>query len=240
MSAPSTGGSGTSRVSIRPAVRVALSLVAILGVLAVLLFAPAGRWDWVEAWAFLVCYGSFLVVYIVRALLKDPGQLHERGRIARNTPLWDRVIMAAYTLFLLMTVVVSGLDAGRFRWSSVPIAAKATAWLGLAIAGSLIFWASATNTYLSRMARIQNDRGHVVISSGPYRYVRHPMYLGIVLLFLCVPVALGSLWALIPGSTIGLLSVIRTSKEDQMLRQELGGYEDYMRRVRFRIMPWVW
>ena len=90
------------------------------------------------------------------------------------------------------------------------------------------------------MARIQDDRGQVVVTAGPYRYVRHPMYLGVILLFLGMPVALGSWWALWPGVVIGALFVLRTAKEDRMLRDELPGYAEYTQRVRYRLVPRVW
>jgi protein-S-isoprenylcysteine O-methyltransferase Ste14 len=148
--------------------------------------------------------------------------------------------MAAYTVCLLLTPVVAGLDAGRFGWSAVPLPARLLAWLALAAAGTLIFWALATNTYLSRMARIQDDRGQVVVTAGPYRYVRHPMYLGVILLFLGMPVALGSWWALLPGIVIAALFVLRTAKEDPMLREELPGYTEYARHVGYRLVPGIW
>lgn len=222
--------------------RAAFSLVLVLGIMAGLLFVPAGRLNWVEAWALLAAYGLFLAAYAWWGLRRDPEQLRERGqaRRAANVKPWDRAIMATYTVLLLLTPVVAGLDAGRFRWSAVPLPAKLLAWLGLAAAGALIFWALATNTYLSRMARIQEDRGQVVVSAGPYRYVRHPMYLGVILLFLGMPVALGSWWALLPGVAIGLLFVLRTAKEDRMLREELPGYPAYAQRVRSRLVPGVW
>jgi protein-S-isoprenylcysteine O-methyltransferase Ste14 len=97
-----------------------------------------------------------------------------------------------------------------------------------------------TNTFLSRQARIQDERHQVVVTSGPYRYLRHPMYLGILVLFLCLAPALGSWYALIPGLAIDVLFVVRTVKEDQMLREELPGYEDYAQRVRFRLVPGLW
>jgi protein-S-isoprenylcysteine O-methyltransferase Ste14 len=224
------------------AARIALSLVIVLGGLAALLFVPAGRLDWVEAWALLGAYSLFLALYAWWGLRRDPDQLRERGRArkAENVKPWDKAIMVAYTVLLLLTPVVAGLDAGRFHWSAVSLPAKLLAWLGLAVAGALIFWAITTNTYLSRMARIQEDRGQIVITSGPYRFVRHPMYLGIIILFLGMPVALGSWWTLLPGAAIGLLFVLRTAKEDQMLREELPGYSEYAQRVRYRLLPGVW
>ena len=90
------------------------------------------------------------------------------------------------------------------------------------------------------MARIQDDRGQVVVTAGPYRFVRHPMYLGVIVLFLGMPVALGSWWALLPGAAIGLLFVLRTAQEDRVLRDELPGYAEYTGRVRYRLVPGVW
>jgi protein-S-isoprenylcysteine O-methyltransferase Ste14 len=224
------------------AARIALSLVVVLGGLATLLFIPAGRLDWVEAWALIAAYTAFLAAYAWWGLRRDPDQLRERGhaRRAENVKPWDRIILVAYTALLLLTFIVAGLDAGRFRWSAVPLPAKLVAWLGLAGAGALIFWAITTNTYLSRMARIQDDRGQVVITAGPYRHVRHPMYLGVILLFLGTPVALGSWWALLPGAAIAALFVLRTAKEDRMLREELPGYPEYARHVRYRLVPGIW
>ncbi len=240
MSTPTPTGDAPRRAPVSAA-RAALSLAVVLGGLAALLFVSAGRLDWVEAWALIAAYGAFLAAYAWWGLRRDPEQLRERGRArkAENVKPWDRAIMAAYTVFLLLTPIVAGLDA-RFRWSAVPAPAKLLAWLGLAFAGALILWAITANTYLSRMARIQDDRGQVAVTTGPYRFVRHPMYLGVILLFLGMPVALGSWWALLPGAAIGALFVLRTAKEDRMLQDELSGYPEYAQRVRYRLVPGVW
>ena len=222
------------------AVRSFVAFVLVVAFLAGLLLVPAGRMDWIEAWAFVVSYAAFLALFSLWGLLKDPELMQERGRVSEDTKAWDRVILAVYTIFLVATFVVAGLDAGRNRWSLVPAPMKALAWLGLLASASIIFSSVTANTYLSRTARIQDDRGQVVVSTGPYRFVRHPMYLGITLLFACTPLALGSLWALIPGLIVGLLFVVRTSKEDQMVRAELAGYADYAKRVRFRLFPGIW
>jgi protein-S-isoprenylcysteine O-methyltransferase Ste14 len=153
---------------------------------------------------------------------------------------WDKVILAVYTALLPMVFVLAGLDAGRFRWSEVPVAAQALAWVGLVLAAALILWTATANTYLSRQARIQEERGQEVVTAGPYRYVRHPMYAGILVLFLCLGPALASGYALIPGLAIDVLFIVRTAKEDGMLREELPGYEEYARRVRYRLIPGVW
>jgi protein-S-isoprenylcysteine O-methyltransferase Ste14 len=220
--------------------RIAISLILVIAALAAALFLPAGRLDWPEAWVFIAAYGAYLALYALWALRRDPAQLLERGRVAPNVKRWDKVIMGLYSLLLLGTLLLTGLDAGRFRWSSMPVVIKAIGWLGLVLAGSIIFWVMTTNTYASRLSRVQGDRGQEVVTSGPYRYVRHPMYLGIIVLFLSLPLALGSLWGLIPGALIGVLYGLRTALEDRMLKEELAGYEAYAERVRYRLVPGIW
>jgi protein-S-isoprenylcysteine O-methyltransferase Ste14 len=225
----------------RPAVgRIAGHLLLLTGLLAALLFLPAGRWNWPQAWALVAAFGSFLLLYALWGFYKDPAQLQERSRIAPNVKGWDKVIMGVYAGLLPMLFIVAGLDAGRFGWSGVPAWTQVLAWAGLASAAALILWAATTNTFLSRQARIQDERHQVVITSGPYQHVRHPMYLGILILFFCLAPALGSWFALAPGLAIDVLFVVRTVKEDRMLQEELPGYADYAQRVRYRLMPWLW
>jgi protein-S-isoprenylcysteine O-methyltransferase Ste14 len=145
-----------------------------------------------------------------------------------------------YGLLLPALFVLTGLDAGRFGWSSPPAGVRAASWIGLLAAASWIFWVLMTNTFLSRMVRIQDDRGHRVVTSGPYRYVRHPMYAGLVVFFVCIPLALGSWWGLVVSALIIALFVLRTALEDRTLRQELDGYDEYARRVCYRLLPGVW
>jgi protein-S-isoprenylcysteine O-methyltransferase Ste14 len=224
---------------IRWAVRLIAQTLALLAVLAALLFVPAGRWDWLPAWAFVGAYGVFLLVYAVWGAFRDPELMQERSQTAQNVKSWDRVILALYTALLPVLFVVAGLDAGRFRWSAVPVAVQALGWAGLVLTALWLYWVILTNTFLSRQARIQTDRGQTVVTSGPYHVVRHPMYLGIIVLFIGLPLALGSFYALIPGLLIGLLFVVRTAKEDAMLQAELAGYKEYARQVRWRLVPGI-
>jgi len=137
-------------------------------------------------------------------------------------------------------VSLAGLDAGRFRWSSTPPSLRILGWLGLLAAGGMGWWSMSADTYLSHMVRIQHDRGHRVVTTGPYQYVRHPMYVGTILFALGVPLVLGSCWALVPGGSIGVLFVVRTALEDRMLRDQLSGYKEYAERVRYRLLPGIW
>lgn len=220
--------------------RILVRLLLVLGILAALLFVPAGRWDWPEAWALILSFGAFLLMYALWGLYRDPAQLQERSQVAANVKRWDKVILGVYTALLPTVFVVAGFDAGRFGWSTVPVVVEALAWMGLTLAAALILWTMTVNTYLSRQARIQDDRRQEVVTAGPYRAIRHPMYLGIIVLFLCLGPALGSWYALVPGLAIGALFVVRTAKEDAMLREELAGYEDYAERVRYRLIPGGW
>jgi protein-S-isoprenylcysteine O-methyltransferase Ste14 len=215
-------------------------LLLVLSTLVALLFVPAGRWDWPQAWVFVVYVGVLLFVYAFWGLYKDPDQFQERGQVAQNVKPWDKLILGVYTALLPIVFILAGIDVGRFGWSVVPVEAQALAWAGVALASALIFWAVVTNTFLSRYARIQADRAQVVVTWGPYRYVRHPMYLGILTFYICLAPALGSWYAAIPALAIDVLFVVRTAKEDKMLQQELPGYQDYAQRVRFRLIPGVW
>jgi protein-S-isoprenylcysteine O-methyltransferase Ste14 len=217
-----------------------VAVFAVILVMDLLLFVPAGRLDWPAAWILSVLYAIFLLAYAVWGTLKAPDLLKERSQVAENVKVWDKVIMAIYTVLLLATLVLAGLDVGRVRWSQMPVAWLVLGLVGMVLSGGLIFWTILTNAYLGRMVRIQEDRGHQVVTGGPYRYVRHPMYVGIILLFPCMALFLGSWWALVPASLIAMLMVVRTALEDRTLRAELPGYAEYAQRVRYRLLPGVW
>jgi protein-S-isoprenylcysteine O-methyltransferase Ste14 len=227
----------TSRISLG---NLVVRLLALLVVLAGLLFIPAGRLDWLQVWLFILAFGGFLLFYGIWGLRNDPAQLAERSRRGENAKSWDRIILAAYTVLLVAMLISAGLDAGRFGWAPAPLWLQVTSWLGLALAGGIVWWTASVNTYLSRVVRIQDDRGQQVITTGPYRYVRHPMYVGVILMVLSLPLALGSLAALLPGALIAVLFVIRTALEDRTLQAELPGYAGYAQRVRYRLVPGVW
>jgi protein-S-isoprenylcysteine O-methyltransferase Ste14 len=157
-------------------------ILIIVLVLAVVLFASSGRVDWPAAWMLVSLYAVYLFGVMVWGIKKAPDLLQERGRVAANVKVWDKVINVVYTILVVGQLVVSGLDAQRFGWSSVPLVLQGLGGLGLIVAGWLIWRTMVENAYLSRWARIQDDRGQRVISSGPYALVRHPMYTAIILL----------------------------------------------------------
>ena len=215
------------------------SLAGILMMVAIL-FIPAGRLDWVMGWVYI---GVFVLVTAVTALVADPELLmEERGRAKEDTESWDKVIFTLYSLVspALATPLVAALDV-RFEWlPGIPLAVQIGALVVYVLGWAVHLWAMASNKFFSRTVRIQEDRGQTVATGGPYRYVRHPGYIGGVLLQVAAPITLGSLWALIPGGLGALLLIIRTALEDGTLLEKLDGYKEYAQRVRYRLIPGIW
>lgn len=204
-----------------------------------ILFVSAGRINWLEAWIFLGIYLAGVIANGVWSLRNNPEVLNERGRIGKNAKSWDKVIGILYMVLLFAIYILAGLDM-RFGWSETPLWVKILGGAAFALSMALTFWVMTANTFLSTFVRIQEDRGHTTVTSGPYRFVRHPMYLGIVFMSLGMPLLLGSWWAIIPGVlNIGLF-IVRTTLEDRTLQAELPGYKEYTRRVRYRLVPGVW
>jgi protein-S-isoprenylcysteine O-methyltransferase Ste14 len=143
-------------------------------------------------------------------------------------------------VLLFVMLVTAGLDAGRYQWSSTPHGIRVLGWMGFTAAAVLIWRVMSENTFSSSMVRIQADRGHKVVTTGPYRYVRHPMYVGVIVLLLSIPLVLGSWWATLPAVLIVILFVVRTVLEERTLKEHLHGYPDYMEHVRYRLLPGVW
>ncbi len=215
-------------------------MLALLVVLAGVLFLSAGRLDWLQGWLFILAYGVFLLVYGAWGQLNDPGQMAERSKAGPNVKSWDKIILSVYGVLLFAMLIVAELDAGRFRWALAPLFLQLIGWLGLAFAGVLIWWVASVNTFLARYVRIQDDRGQQVVTRGPYRFVRHPMYSGIIVFMLGIPLALGSLWALVPAGLICITFIIRTALEDRTQQAELPGYRQYAQRTRYRLLPKIW
>jgi protein-S-isoprenylcysteine O-methyltransferase Ste14 len=223
------------RSGIRRIVQVLVSILLI----GALLFLSAGRLDWLWGWLFLAAF-FLLMLASAFVMSKSPDLINERGRRAENIKGWDKALMGIYSLVLFTVPVVAGLDAVRRGWSEMSLALHLIG-VALAIPAMIMpLWAMSANAYLSTMVRIQDDRGQQVVTTGPYRYVRHPMYVGTIFFGLCIPLFLGSWWAFIPCGLIVVLFIIRTALEDRTLQEELPGYAEYAQRVRYRLLPGIW
>jgi protein-S-isoprenylcysteine O-methyltransferase Ste14 len=232
-SGPPTPGPSRGRRTIVLNIAVGVFILAAI-------FGAAGSLRWPLFWIFLGSYNVATTVFMLWLKKHNPDLLKERMSNKPGAKGWDKIIIRAYTVLLVAMMIVAALDAVRFRWSRVPPILQGIAAAGIAASSVVIFWAFRENAFLSGVVRIQTDRGHAVCSTGPYRIVRHPMYLAIVLALLGVPVFLGSLWALIPGALAAGVFVLRTSLEDRALRNELPGYAEYAAAVRWKLVPHVW
>jgi len=203
-------------------------------------FIPAGTLNWPEAWIFIGIFLLYTVAAVYWMKKNDPELYKERSTRRKDMKKWDKIIIYNYTLLLIIQVAISGLDAVRFGWSSVPLLFKIFGFALFIPATSFAFRAMVHNSYLSPYVRIQEERGHEVCTTGPYRIVRHPMYTGVVLVFLCTPLALGSLWSYIPACLIIILFFVRTAFEDKTLQEELPGYREYSQQVKYRLIPGIW
>jgi protein-S-isoprenylcysteine O-methyltransferase Ste14 len=212
-----------------------------IGITVALLFGGAGTIAWPEAWLFLLTQISSSIVMVSWLKKHNPELLQERMDLwKRLVKPWDKAILVLLIAMMVPFFVLPGLDAIRYQWSYVQLPLKVIGFAGIFVSYGLIFWVVKTNPYSSAVVEIQEDRGHKTITTGPYQFVRHPMYVEAILLFLSVPLALGSLVAFIPGIILTALIVLRTYLEDKTLHQELQGYMAYAEIVKYRLVPGIW
>jgi len=224
----------------RPRVSLLFRGTMAIGLFTAGLFALAGHLRYVQA---AVLGGSSLTVLAVLALgFGDRvGVIAERMRPAPNAKAWDRLLMAAFMPLAGAVIVVAALDGGRFHWTpGLPLWVYPPAVLAFCAAAVFHLWAIVANEFYVSTVAVQPERGHRTIDRGPYAIVRHPGYLGIIVMELAIPLVLGSLWALIASGLAALVLLVRAGLEDRVLRAELPGYADYAARVRFRVVPGVW
>jgi protein-S-isoprenylcysteine O-methyltransferase Ste14 len=220
--------------------RLVLSVGWSLLIFVLCLFLPAGTLAWSRGWLFFVVTVAASILITVYLQRVNPDVVAARVNRHEGTKGWDRVLLRLFLPALVSILPVAALDDGRYHWFPVPWWVCGIGYV-LLIAGMVgLTWAESVNKFFEPTVRIQTDRGHTVIDSGPYAIVRHPGYVSGFLVFISVPLSLGSLWALIPAGIACLLLVVRTILEDRTLRTELPGYEEFAQRVRYRLIPWVW
>jgi protein-S-isoprenylcysteine O-methyltransferase Ste14 len=220
--------------------RYVLGRIFSTALFGLLLFAAAGRVDWPRAWVYLgvVLLGELLTAAILA--VANPEILERRGRMGAGAKSYDRVFVAIWLVLAFTTPVVAGLEAGRSGDAPVPLAGMYVGLAVMMLAYLFGAWAMAVNEHFELLVRIQTDRGHRVVDSGPYRIVRHPGYLAAIVGSLAAPLILGSLWAFAPVIAGALLFTVRTALEDRTLREELAGYPEYASRTRHRLLPGIW
>jgi protein-S-isoprenylcysteine O-methyltransferase Ste14 len=226
----------TSRGVARWAVRESMGLM----MMGMILFLVAGTHEWFWGWALLILMTAWVVGTAIVVIPRYPQLLAERTGPRQGSKAWDTAIMGGVGVVTIAGYVVAALDVRNGWTGAMPLILQIAA-LVLASAGyAVTVWATASNPFFSQIVRIQTERGHTVATGGPYRFVRHPSYLGQFAVLLVTPVILGSWWAMLAGAAGALLILLRTALEDRTLLAELAGYAEYAAKVRFRLVPGIW
>ena len=225
-------------------IKLWLRLAVRMTLFAMMLMWPAGSWHWWEAWV-LVCLWTVFGVVTTHYLMRyDPALLAERLKLVplqKEQKTWDKVLMLLFFIAGIGLYLIPGFDVVRYQWSeSFPVWIKIIAMLVHIPCFLFLSWVMRENTYLSQVVKIDKQRGHKVITTGPYALVRHPMYTVIIVLLYVVPVALGSRFALIIALFLTILLIVRTYLEDRTLYTELEGYPEYTKQTSYRLIPKVW
>jgi protein-S-isoprenylcysteine O-methyltransferase Ste14 len=220
--------------------RLITRTVSTLIILALCLFLPAGTLGWARGWLFVGVVVAASVVITLYLRRVNPDVIAARVNRHQGTKSWDRWVLGLLIPTMVSILPLAALDDGRYHWSHARwwVCGLGYALLLTGLAG--LTWAQAVNRHFEPTVRIQTDRGHTVVDAGPYALVRHPGYVAAGLLFVGMPLSLGSYRALIPALLSCLLLVVRTVLEDRTLQEELPGYREYARRVRYRLVPGVW
>ena len=226
----------------RELIRTAIQLLIVVVIMPFLPLLITQRWDWWEAWLFAFLFILSFVVSRAIPARKYPDLLMERTRSLdqENAQPWDRVIAPVVALGFSLLPLIAGLEA-LFGWSKgFSIMIEILALVVILAGYTIATYALIENRFFSGVVRIQSERGHQVVSSGPYRVIRHPGYAGAVLYYLATPFLLDSWWALLPAVIASVLLIIRTHLEDRFLQNELTGYREYASRVHYRLFLGVW
>lgn len=218
--------------------------IGLAVVTAVTLFLAAGSFNWPWGWIFVAVYTACWIGLSIALAIGNPALLNQRGQRIKDAMLgtkkWDVIILTLYSVLIVTQPVAAGLD-WRYGLSGPVSPLVNIAGNGLMILGFIpLSWSMIANTYFEPSVRIQESRRHQVATGGPYRFVRHPGYIGIIIQFVALPIALNAWLALIPGVLGILLFIARTALEDRTLQAELPGYTDYCQKTRYRLIPGLW
>ena len=201
-------------------------------------FIGAGRIDYWQGWIY---NGLNIVFLILSYFLLSRELIKERLKPKEGMKKWDKIYYIVSTPVYFAILIISILDGGRFGWEPrIPILVVIIGVVVFTIGQIIVLWAKKANKFFSSVVRIQKDRGQTVCKDGPYRFVRHPGYLGGLLYIIVTPFVLSSFWGLIPAVIAVVLMFIRTYLEDKTLQRELEGYTDYTNEARYRLLPGIW
>ena len=215
---------------------VAGRIIMIIPMLMLFFFLPAGTWNYWQAWVYmgvLITPMFFAMIYLIK---KDPELLERRMRLKEKRSE-QRLIVKVSLVFFLLAFILPGFDK-RFSWSDVPIGLVIASDICILIGYLIIFRVMQINTFASRVIEVANEQK--VIDTDLYSIVRHPMYVGAILLYVASPLALGSYWAVLPAIVIIPIIVVRIKDEEAALDKDLAGYLEYKQRTKYRLIPFIW
>lgn len=224
----------------RVIVRASIGFIVFFIILGGFLFIAAGTTAWTRGWIYLGITLLFTIVSRVILFVINPEAAIQRSKRVKPTLLFDKIYLALSIPLYLILMVVAGLDAVRFGWSYLSMSWTWVGSVGFIFFAGFAVWPLIVNPYFEATVRIQEDRAHEVIDTGPYRIVRHPSYTAGIFVYVFTPLILGSLYSFIPSGLIIILVVYRTVNEDRFLRKELKGYEEYAKRTRYQLIPGIW
>lgn len=222
--------------------KVIIQLLIVVVLLPMLPLIISGAWDWWEAWIYAATASLGFIISRALAAKRHPDILRERARSMelQDAKSWDRYLAPIMGLGSVVILIVAGLDK-LYDWTSpFSTTIKIIAFVVILLGYVLGTWALIENRFFSGVVRIQTDRGHQVVTTGPYRFIRHPGYVGVVWTYFALPFFLDSLWALIPAVLTLIASILRTSLEDRTLQAELPGYKEYAQKTKYRLFPGIW
>jgi protein-S-isoprenylcysteine O-methyltransferase Ste14 len=219
-----------------------IQTIVWFGLMGAIIFGAAGTIDYFGGWLYLAEMIALSIVLGAYTARVDPGLLRERLKppVQKDQPLADKLILIPILLLIFGGMAFMAADAARWRWSTMPLSVQ---WAGSALllaAISFMTWTMRTNSFAAPVVKIQKERGQIVITTGPYAIVRHPLYFGALFYVAATSLVLGSWRGLATVPLVAFAFVIRIGVEEKTLREGLDGYDDYARRVRWRLIPFVW
>lgn len=222
--------------------RVVVQLLIVVVFFPLLPLIISGDWDWWQGWAYAALnILSFVVSRLILARV-HPDLIRERARFmeAHDTKPWDKILAPLLAFSQVFVAAVAGVDRLNGWSSAYPLWVHFTALTVIVLGYAFSSWALIVNRFFSGTVRIQTERGHHVVTDGPYRIIRHPGYAGGLLGFVMIPLLLDSVWAFIPIIVLTGVLILRTALEDKTLQKELPGYAEYAQRTRYRLIPGIW
>ena len=219
-------------------IKLFIQFIIAIPCMILIVFYPAGTLNWMEGWLYIILQLGYTISISIYFLKHNPEIIRKRMQMKIPPKKFDKIIMIPFVLSMFALLIVPGLDVVRYKWSSIPIYFEIIGFVGFIFTSYLLFLIMKVNSYLLKTVEIQENQK--VVSEGLYSYVRHPMYIVVMIMFFSIALALGSIYTFIPAIIVAIILVIRTHFEDKTLQNELKGYKEYTKKVPYKLIPKIW